>query len=156
MPAAPISQPLRIVIVRLRSRRARATVAAWRRKTQIEAALAVARRHLGDALVAASLYGSATHGGLRRWSDLDLLLLVADRPREPLRSALMTGWLSLSGGPGTALRPLEVTVLTLTARADYLGLAEEDWTGGRGTRAGHRPARLGGRGEPRSLTRPRA
>ena len=83
-------------------------------ETQIAQALEVANRHLGDALVAACLYGSVTHGGLRRWSDLDLLLLVTDRPQEPVRRALMTGWLSLSGPPGAALRPLEATVLALT------------------------------------------
>jgi predicted nucleotidyltransferase len=47
---------------------------------QLDAALAIARRALGDELVAACLYGSATHGGLQRWSDLDLLILTRDRP----------------------------------------------------------------------------
>ncbi|MFO1142294.1 MAG: aminoglycoside adenylyltransferase family protein [Amaricoccus sp.] len=80
---------------------------------QIEAAVAVARRCLGDALAGAWLYGSATHGGLRRWSDIDLLLLATDRPAEPVRRRLMLGWLPLSGAPGGTLRPVEVTLLAL-------------------------------------------
>ena len=80
---------------------------------QIEAAMAVARRHLGDTLAAAWLYGSATQGGLRRWSDVDLLLLASERPPEPVRHRLMAGLLPLSGAPGGPLRPLEVTLLAL-------------------------------------------
>ncbi len=80
-------------------------------EAQIEAAVAVARRHLGGALRAAILYGSATEGGLRRWSDLDLLILVARRPDEAVRRALMQDWLALSGPPGGVPRPLEVTML---------------------------------------------
>jgi streptomycin 3"-adenylyltransferase len=80
---------------------------------QLAAALAVARCELGDSLVAACLYGSATAGGLRRWSDLDLLILVRDRLPDPVLRALALGWLPLSGPPGDALRPLEATVLAL-------------------------------------------
>ncbi len=83
-------------------------------EAQIEAALAVARRELGDQLVAACLYGSATQGGLRRWSDIDLLIVVPDRPAGPVLSAMVAGWLPLSGPPGAAMRPLEATVLALT------------------------------------------
>lgn len=80
---------------------------------QIEAAVDVARRRLGGDLIAVYLYGSATEGGLRRWSDLDLLVLVAARPQEPVRRGLMLDWLPLSGPPGGTLRPLEVTALAL-------------------------------------------
>ena len=80
-------------------------------EAQLAAALDVARRHLGDTLRAACLYGSATEGGLGRWSDLDLLILVAAQPEEAVRRALMRDWLPLSGPPGGALRPLEATVL---------------------------------------------
>lgn len=82
-------------------------------EAQIAAALSVARRHLGDTLHAACLYGSATEGGLQRWSDLDLLILVTERPAEPVRRALMLDWLPLSGPPGGVPRPLEATVLAL-------------------------------------------
>ena len=37
-------------------------------EAQIGAAVAVAQRHLGQGLVGACLYGSATDGGLRRFS----------------------------------------------------------------------------------------
>ncbi|HET9068731.1 MAG TPA: aminoglycoside adenylyltransferase family protein [Amaricoccus sp.] len=83
-------------------------------ETQIGGALAVARQHLSG-LVAACLYGSATEGGLRRFSDVDLLFLVETRPDETARRALATDWLPLSGAPGSAVRPLEATVL---ARSD--------------------------------------
>ncbi len=82
-------------------------------EAQIAQAVAVAQRCLGEALVAVWLYGSATGGGLRRWSDVDLALLVDERPAEPVRQALVRGWLPLSGAPGSAVRPLEVTVLAL-------------------------------------------
>ena len=81
--------------------------------TQVDQALGLASAHLGDALVAACLTGSATQGGLRRWSDLDLLIVVSERPAESALAALAAGWLPLSGPPGAALRPLEATLLAL-------------------------------------------
>jgi streptomycin 3"-adenylyltransferase len=81
---------------------------------QLDAALALARRGLGEGLVAACLYGSATHGGLRRWSDIDLLIAVRHPPPEAVLRALALGWLPFSGQPGDALRPLEATVLALS------------------------------------------
>ncbi len=80
---------------------------------QIDRALAVASARLGDLLVAACLYGSATAGGLRRWSDLDLLVAVSARPPQPVLRALASDWLPLSGPPGSTPRPLEATVLAL-------------------------------------------
>ena len=80
---------------------------------QIAQTIGVAHRHLGEGLVAVWLYGSATSGGLRRWSDVDLALLIDERPPEPVRHALVAEWLPLSGAPGSAVRPLEVTVLAL-------------------------------------------
>ena len=83
---------------------------------QVQAATEVMVQHLGDALLALHLYGSAVEpGGLRLLSDIDLMATV-DRPLpEATRRALMQELLAVSAPPGQDAdrRALEVTVLGL-------------------------------------------
>jgi aminoglycoside 9-adenylyltransferase len=73
-------------------------------------------------VVGVYLYGSATAGGLRPHSDLDLLLLTRRSLTRPERRGLVKLLLSLSGWPGHAARfpeavdrrPVELTSLVLT------------------------------------------
>jgi len=80
---------------------------------QLAATRAVLERHLGDALQALHLFGSALDGGLQSFSDVDLLVTVGAPLAEPVRRALMVDLLSVSAPPGSEgpLRALEVTVL---------------------------------------------
>ena len=89
---------------------------------QIGQALAVASRHLGDRLVAACLYGSATAGGLRRWSDVDLLITVSARPPASRCSGRWppAGCRSRDRR-ARRHRPLEATVLALPTPAPGTG-----------------------------------
>ena len=82
---------------------------------QVDLAQAVIERHLADTLVAIHLYGSALDGGLKRYSDIDLLVAVRARPPEPLRRELMRDLLAVSVPVGSAgpWRALEVTVVAL-------------------------------------------
>lgn len=84
---------------------------------QLARARAILDRHLGGALQALYLFGSAVDGGLRPQSDIDLLALVGAAPDEPVRRALMLDLLDVSAWPGTdpACRALEVTVLARDA-----------------------------------------
>ena len=79
---------------------------------QLEAALALSRRVLGDDILGAYLHGSAVSSGLRPRSDLDLFV-VSGRPttgRE--RRELIGGLMQLSGSRAVAgpARSLEVTI----------------------------------------------
>ncbi|WP_459618704.1 aminoglycoside adenylyltransferase family protein [Bordetella sp. 2513F-2] len=80
---------------------------------QLSRTRVVLERHLGGALRALYLFGSAVDGGLKPGSDVDLLALVGAAPAEPARQALMRDLLAVSAPPGTdpACRALEVTVL---------------------------------------------
>ena len=59
------------------------------------------------------MYGSAVDGGLKPYSDIDLLVTVNARPDESIRQTLLLDFLKASAPPGksTALRALEVTVI---------------------------------------------
>ena len=77
--------------------------------------LELARRVLGEELVAAYVYGSAVAGGLRPNSDLDILVVASRPTRQRARRRLVADLMDLSGpeakrGPA---RPLEVTVVVL-------------------------------------------
>ncbi len=82
-------------------------------RPQTEAAQTLITRLLQQNLLAIHLYGSAVEGGLKPYSDIDLLVTV----REPLsaaqREALMRGLLNISAPPGTSetCRALEVTIV---------------------------------------------
>lgn len=79
---------------------------------QIEQALALLQRHLGDNLLSVHLFGSAVAGGLKPGSDLDLLATISEPLPAQARGALMRELLTISAWPANAhLRPLEVTLL---------------------------------------------
>ncbi|WP_230721568.1 aminoglycoside adenylyltransferase family protein [Martelella mediterranea] len=88
---------------------------------QIQSALALLRRVLGDALLGAYLHGSAVSGGLRPQSDIDLLAVVDAALTASQRKALLMDLLRLSGRhPAAAGAPrcLEVMVF---CKADLAG-----------------------------------
>ena len=80
---------------------------------QVRQAVGIIEHHLRDGLLAIHLFGSATHGGLKPSSDLDLLVVVEQPPDTGAREALLTALLAASAPPdvGCAMRPLEVTVV---------------------------------------------
>ena len=59
------------------------------------------------------LYGSAVNGGLKPYSDIDLLVTVTVRLNETTRRALLNDLLEVSTFPGEseALRAIEVTIV---------------------------------------------
>lgn len=79
---------------------------------QLSRALDAIDRHLEGQVLAVHLYGSALDGGLKRYSDIDLLVTVAARIDDAaLRQALSADLLQLSSPPGQSewRRALEVT-----------------------------------------------
>ncbi len=81
---------------------------------QLAGARAVLDRHLAPGSVRAiHLFGSAIDGGLRKFSDIDLLVTVDAPLAGPARRALMLELLGVSAWPGSrlTLRALEVTLL---------------------------------------------
>ncbi|MEC4723155.1 AadA family aminoglycoside 3''-O-nucleotidyltransferase [Noviherbaspirillum sp. CPCC 100848] len=80
---------------------------------QVFDTLSVLKHHLGEAIQAIYLFGSAIHGGLKPFSDIDLLVTINAPLDDTTRAALMSELLSVSAPPGTDLirRALEVTVL---------------------------------------------
>lgn len=88
-----------------------------RSSEQIVAAIEIVREVLGDAAVAAYLFGSAVAGGLRPDSDLDVLVVSARSLTGGERSAIIQRLLPISGrnaigGPG---RSIELTVVARSA-----------------------------------------
>ncbi|WP_217139711.1 aminoglycoside adenylyltransferase family protein [Streptomyces sp. AC627_RSS907] len=72
--------------------------------------VALVRRHLGDhEVLGVYAHGSATLGGLRPYSDLDLLVVVRNPTTHARRAALTEGLLKVSGGAGR--RPVELIVV---------------------------------------------
>lgn len=80
---------------------------------QILRACNVIKRHLSSTLRAVHLYGSALDGGLKPYSDIDLLVTVAAPLDDSIRQALLLDLLKVSAPPGESevLRALEVTVI---------------------------------------------
>ena len=80
---------------------------------QLSLALNAIERHLESTLLAVHLYGSALDGGLKPYSDIDLLVTVAAQLDETVRQALVVDLLEISASPGQseALRALEVTIV---------------------------------------------
>lgn len=113
---------------------------------QLAAAQATLQQHLGDALLALHLFGSAVDGGLKPHSDIDLLATVAAPPDAPTRHALMRALLGVSAPPGAdaTLRALEVTVLARTAIQPWRHPARRELQFGEWLR----PELLAGRFEP--------
>ncbi|WP_395574133.1 aminoglycoside adenylyltransferase family protein [Streptomyces sp. BK79] len=72
--------------------------------------VALVRRHLGDGnVLGVYAHGSATLGGLRPHSDLDLLAVVRHPTTHAQRATLTEELLKLSGGEGR--RPVELIVV---------------------------------------------
>ncbi len=98
-------------------------------RQQIQSALLILRRRLGDALLGVYLHGSAASGGLQPQSDIDLLAVVQSELTESQRNGLLLDLLHLSGRhpavPGRA-RCLEVMVFCQSDlnRSDYPARAE--------------------------------
>jgi|SRR5690554_145134 Predicted nucleotidyltransferases len=71
---------------------------------------------LGDSIIGIYLFGSAVVGGLKRDSDVDILVAVSDPPTFEQRKALVSQLMSVSGAIGNpqAIRPLELTVMTVS------------------------------------------
>lgn len=80
---------------------------------QLSQSLEVIRKHLESTLLAVYLYGSATDGGLKPYSDIDLLVTVSTRIDNATRQVLVTDLLTISAPPGQSeiLRALEVTIV---------------------------------------------
>jgi aminoglycoside 9-adenylyltransferase len=79
-------------------------------------AQSVVKGVLGDSIVGMYLFGSAVVGGLKRDSDVDILVAVSDSPTFEQRKALVSQLMSVSGAIGNpqAIRPLELTVMTVS------------------------------------------
>jgi streptomycin 3"-adenylyltransferase len=78
-------------------------------KEQLDRVVALLRAVFGDDLAAAYLFGSATAGGLRPTSDLDVLAVLRRRSDRPERRRILDALLGLSKRP----RLLEVTLVVL-------------------------------------------
>jgi streptomycin 3"-adenylyltransferase len=80
---------------------------------QLSQILRVIERYLEPTLLAVHLYGSAASGGLRPYSDIDLLVTVTARIDEAKRRALLSDLLDVSAFPGESesLRAVEVTIV---------------------------------------------
>ncbi|AJE47703.1 aminoglycoside nucleotidyltransferase ANT9 [Celeribacter indicus] len=96
---------------------------------QIQSALLILQRSLGDALLGVYLHGSAVSGGLRPQSDIDLLAVVESELTGNQRNGLLRNLLHLSGRhpavPGGP-RCLEVMIFRRSdlARGDHPVRAE--------------------------------
>ena len=80
---------------------------------QLARARAIIERHLASTLVAVHLYGSALDGGLKPFSDIDLLVTTTAPLAAAVRQALVSDLLKISAPPGASriFRALEVTVI---------------------------------------------
>lgn len=80
---------------------------------QLSEVLSVIERHLESTLLAVHLYGSAVDGGLKPYSDIDLLVTVAVKLDETTRRALLNDLMEASAfhGESETLRAIEVTLV---------------------------------------------
>jgi predicted nucleotidyltransferase len=80
---------------------------------QLDAVVAGVLRTLGDSVVGVYHYGSAMLGGLRRFSDLDVLVVVDHPTTGDQRRQLLTEIMPVSGSRGARLagRPVELTIV---------------------------------------------
>ncbi len=77
----------------------------------------VAENILSDSIIGIYLFGSAVVGGLKRDSDVDILVAVTEPPTFLQREALVTQLMNVSGAIGNPQsdRPVELTVVTTSA-----------------------------------------
>lgn len=82
---------------------------------QIIRACEIVKQHLSQSLVAIHLYGSVIDGGLKPFSDIDLLVTVRSPLQDLERRKLMCDLLDCSSDPESedSLRALEITVVSL-------------------------------------------
>ena len=80
---------------------------------QLTLACDVLQQQLAANLLGIHLYGSALDGGLKPLSDIDLLVIVAERPDHTVLRDLQRALLAISAPPGqhATLRALEATVI---------------------------------------------
>lgn len=92
-----------------------------RSRKQIAAATDIIRDILGDAALAAYLYGSAVAGGLRPASDLDVLVVSGRSLSGDERAAIIQRLLPISGrrAVGGRARPIELTIVARPALAPW-------------------------------------
>ncbi len=71
---------------------------------------------LGDSISGIYLFGSAVVGGLKRDSDVDILVAVANPPSFEQNRTLVSELMNVSGAIGNpqAIRPVELTVITVS------------------------------------------
>lgn len=88
-----------------------------RSREQIAAAADIIRHVLGDAVLAAYLYGSAVTGGLRPDSDLDILVVSSRSLSGEERAAIIKQLLPISGrrAAGGLARPIELSIIARPA-----------------------------------------
>lgn len=70
---------------------------------------------LGESILGIYLFGSAITGGLKRNSDVDILVVVNDSPTHKQKEALVTQLIKVSGAIGNvrSIRPIELTVISI-------------------------------------------
>jgi streptomycin 3"-adenylyltransferase len=74
--------------------------------------LRLVRDVLGDGMIGAYAHGSAVFGGLRRYSDLDVLVVEREPTTDDQRRRLIDGLLRVSGRyPPVDRRPVELTLV---------------------------------------------
>lgn len=80
---------------------------------QLDAVVDGVLQVLGESVVGAYQYGSAVMGGLRRFSDLDVLVVVDGPTTHDARRRLVEKIMPVSGSRGSVIagRPVEVTVV---------------------------------------------
>ncbi|RUR53190.1 aminoglycoside adenylyltransferase family protein [Vreelandella populi] len=79
-------------------------------------AQSVVRCVLGESIVGIYLFGSAVVGGLKRDSDVDILVAVSIPPTFEQRKTLVTQLMGISGAIGNSqdIRPVELTVVSVS------------------------------------------
>ena len=85
-------------------------------QNQIQDSLALLKTTLGPNLLGVYLYGSSLVGGLQRYSDIDLLVLINRKTTLEEKSALIDKLLQISGIYMKSLKlPLELTIVEHSA-----------------------------------------
>ena len=119
---------------------------------QLERVVALVDDVLGPDVVGVYLHGSATLGGLRPRSDLDVLVVSARRTTHEEKRRLAGRLVEISGGSrtGWATRPLEITVVAQSDVRPWRYPPDMDFQYGEWLRDEHE----GGRVEPSTRANP--
>ncbi|WP_269790561.1 aminoglycoside adenylyltransferase family protein [Stenotrophomonas sp. Iso1] len=96
---------------------------------QLRLACDVIGRQLAANLLAIHLYGSALDGGLKPRSDIDLLVIAAERPDQATLRHLQRTLLAISAPPGQhrTLRALEATLIVRGDVVPWRHPARREW-----------------------------